>query len=295
MGIDALEVAAINVKDDFFNRYPYLDVKTDNESIYDKEHNIFAKRIGQVLAQCTRVAESVRHVLVSGSTPIVFSGDHSSALGTISGIKSAYPDDQIGVVWIDAHADIHSPNSSPSGNIHGMPLSAAMAIDNHQYKINDVDQNTIDLWNNMKVIGTGETKILPQHLIYFGVRDTEEAEDRIISELNIRNFRVEEVHYKGIRSCVSEALSRMEACKYIYISFDVDSMDADRISDGTGTPVAKGFDPEEIASMISLLCSSGKVVCIEVCEINPLLDTKNKMAETAFSIIRQVVPDLVGI
>jgi arginase len=118
-----LKSAAINAGNDYFNRHPHIDVETHNETIYQKNTNDFAKRIEHVAEQCERVARSVQSTLAEGYFPIVISGDHSSALGTISGIKAKYPDKTLGVIWLDAHADIHSPFTSPSGNIHGMPLA----------------------------------------------------------------------------------------------------------------------------------------------------------------------------
>jgi len=289
MGIDAIEIAAINKGSDYFNSFPFVDVETHNESIYDKDRNTFAKRIGQVLQQCTRLAETVKQTLAIGHFPLVFSGDHSSALGTISGVKAAYPDQTLGVVWIDAHADLHSPYTSPSGNIHGMPLAAALANDNPACHINEVSGETLTHWDRMKAIGTPAPKLKPEHLVYFGVRDTEHAEDWLMEQEAIRNYRVDEVRYRGLATCVEEALHRLSACNLIYISFDVDSMDCDLISDGTGTPVAKGFDQYEIIEIINRIIDSGKVACLEVAEVNPLLDNKgNKMAETAFEVLEAV-------
>ncbi|WP_316837806.1 arginase [Pedobacter nutrimenti] len=289
MGIDAIEIAAINKGSEYFNNFPFVDVETHNETIYNKDRNSFAKRIEHVVQQCTRVAKTVEHTLTEGEFPIVFSGDHSSALGTISGIKAAYPDSTLGVVWIDAHADLHSPYTSPSGNIHGMPLAAALGNDNLNCQVNDVAGETLVLWENLKTIGTAEAKLKPDHLIYFGVRDTEEAEDIQMQHLGIKNYKVEEVRFRGLHACVEEALEKLSACDLIYISFDVDSMDCDLISYGTGTPVAKGFDEQEIITILNKIISTQKVVCFEVVEVNPLLDNKgNKMAECAFEILEEI-------
>lgn len=293
MGIDAIEIAAINQKNEYFNNYRFEDVLTENESVYNKETNSFAKRIGSVLKQCMRVANHVKVNLQEKRFPIVLSGDHSSALGAISGIKAAYPKQRVGVVWIDAHADIHSPYSSPSGNIHGMPLAAAIADDNLDYEINDVSRGTAELWERMKNIAVPGQKILPEDLIYFGVRDTEKPEDAQIDKFKIKNYKVAEVRYRGLEVCVNEAIERLSACDAIYISFDVDSMDCDLISYGTGTPVAKGFDQYEIIEIINQFTKTNKVVCIEFVEVNPLLDLKgNKMAETAFEILDTVTKNI---
>ena len=289
MGIDALEIAAINKENDFFNRHPFIDVPTHNETIYDKVNNTFAKRINFVVEQCQRVAEVTSMVLRQKHFPLIISGDHSSALGSLAGIKSAFPDKTLGAIWIDAHADLHSPLSSPSGNIHGMPLAAALGNDNTDYAVNTIDETTKTSWNQMKAMGGEEPKLRPEHLVYFGLRSTEEAEDRVLDAQGIRQFPVHEVRYRGIDACVAEALERFADVDLIYITFDVDSLDCDLISKGTGTPVSKGFDPQEVIAIIQAVLATGKVCSLEVCEINPLLDEKgNKMAETAFEVIDQL-------
>jgi len=294
LGIDAIEIAAINQNNDYFNQYEFEDVETHNESIYDKDRNSFAKRIEHVVEQCTRVSHSVKKNLEAHYFPIVMSGDHSSALGTISGIKSVYPDKTLGVVWIDAHADLHSPYTSPSGNIHGMPLSAAIADDNLSCQINEVSVETKKHWEAMKNIGCKGAKITPEHIIYFGVRDTEAAEDSQIEKYGIKNYKVDEVRYRGLRTCVDEALVKLAHCDLIYISFDVDSMDCDLISYGTGTPVPKGFDQYEVIEIIDLIVKTKKVMCVEFVEVNPLLDTKgNKMAETAFEVLEHITNTII--
>lgn len=293
LGVDAIEIAAINQGSDYFNQFPFEDIKTHNESIYDKDRSTVAKRIEHVVEQCIRLNNSIQKNLKE-YFPIVLSGDHSSALGTISGIKSAFPEQNVGVIWIDAHADLHSPYTSPSGNIHGMPLAAALANDNLDSKTNAVDPDTQKYWEEMKRIGYKGPKIQPENLVYFGVRDTEEAEDQQMERLSIRNYKVDEVRYRGLETCVAEALVKLSHCEVLYISFDVDSMDCDLISYGTGTPVAKGFDQYEVIAIIDQIIKTKKVVCIEVVEVNPLLDTKgNKMAETAFQVLEAVTSTLV--
>lgn len=288
MGVDAIEIAAINKNDDYFNCYPFEDIETENETIYNKVNNSFAKRIGNVLQVCTRLSASVCKNLNDNHFPIVLSGDHSSALGSISGIKEAFPQKRIGVVWIDAHADIHSPYTSPSGNIHGMPLSAALNDDNLAFKINDVNDETSQYWESMKNIGTKGAKVLHEDIIYFGVRDTEEPEEAAIENNNIKNYSVAEMRFRGFETCLNESVEKLNKCDVIYISFDVDSMDCDLISKGTGTPVSKGFDQNEIVEIIKSFVNTKKVVCFEVVEVNPMLDNKgNKMAETAFDVLKE--------
>lgn len=289
MGIDAIEIAAINKGSDYFDQFDFEDIETENESVYNKVNNSFAKRIESVLEQCKRLANHVKVNLQEDKFPIVLSGDHSSALGTISGVKGAFPNKKVGVIWIDAHADIHSPYTSPSGNIHGMPLAAALNNDNLAYQINEVNRETSELWEGMKNIEVQGAKVNPENIVYFGVRDTEEPEEFQIEQLGIKNYKVAEIRHRGLELCVAEALEKLSDCEVIYISFDVDSMDCDLVSYGTGTPVPKGFDPNEIVEIINILLKSKKVVCIEFVEINPLLDLKgNKMAETAFDILEEI-------
>jgi arginase len=289
MGIDALEIAAINQEDDFFHRHLFEDIATHNETIYQKNNNSFAKRIDHVVQQCERVCHSVSTNLQKGYFPIVLSGDHSSALGVISGLKKANPDKKIGVVWIDAHADLHSPYTSPSGNIHGMPLAAAMNLDNLDCRINQVSKETVDSWQQLKNIGEKGPKMAPEHLVYFGLRDFESAEESLINQFDIMHFKVEQMRHVGLDDCVQRAILHLQSTDIIFISFDVDSLDCDQISYGTGTPVKSGFTSEEALFIIELVISTGKVACLEVAEINPLLDNKgNKMAETAFGILAQV-------
>lgn len=293
MGIDAIEIAAINQSNDFFHRHHYLDVKTGNESIYNKNTNNFAKRIENVNEQCQRVADAVKETILSGVIPIVLSGDHSSALGTISGIKAANPEKTLGIIWIDAHADLHSPYTSPSGNIHGMPLAAALNMDNIAAKINDPCEITTKYWDELKNIGIAGPKIVPTNLVYFGLRDFESAEKRIIDQSEILCFEVAETREKGLKFCIQEAINKLNNCDQIYISFDVDSLDCDRVSYGTGTPVPIGFTSVEISQIINSIIETRKVSCVEFAEVNPLLDNKgNKMAETAFEILDDLVKHL---
>ena len=296
MGVDAIEIAAINKNDDYFNCYPFEDVETENETVYNKVNNSFAKRIGSVMQVCKRLSTCVSKNLLNNKFPIILSGDHSSALGSISGIKTAFPEKTLGVVWIDAHADIHSPYTSPTGNIHGMPLAAALNDDNLDYKINNVVGETKAYWDQMKNIGINGPKVTHENIIYFGVRDIEEQEEAIIKKNNIKNYTVSEMRYRGFNTCLTEAIEKLSNCDVIYISFDVDSMDSDLISKGTGTPVSKGFDEFEIIEIIKAFINTKKVACFEIVEINPTLDNKgNKMAETAFDVLKATTSTLISV
>lgn len=290
LGIDAIEIAAINKGSDFFNRHSHKDVKTRNASVYNPLDNPHAKYIDQIYKQCKEVSNVVESALSNNKFPLVFSGDHSSAIGTITGIKESHPNKTLGVIWIDAHADIHSPYTSPSGNMHGMPLAALMQLDNLAYAKNELKEGTREYWNKLKCLGADYKKLVAEHLIYFGVRDIEEEEKLILEDLAIKNYAVEEVRKLGVENAAHEALNRLKDCDILYISFDVDSMDSELISDGTGTPVPKGFEVLEIKKLLKSLMNSSKVTCLEIVEVNPLLDNKgNRMAEVTFDILEEVI------
>jgi arginase len=175
-----------------------------------------------------------------------------------------------------------------------MPLAAAMNMDNIAAKINEPGEITAQQWNELKNIGIIGSKIIPAHLVYFGLRDFETAEKQIIDQYEILFFEVEETRAKGLEICIQKALKQLNICDQIYISFDVDSLDCDRVSYGTGTPVPIGFSSGEIKELLARFIATKKVCCVEFTEVNPLLDNKgNKMAETAFEILDQLVVDLI--
>ncbi len=291
LGIDAMEIAAINKGNRFFQDHTYVDIPTRNESIYTDDESPFAKHIKEIYQQCQQVASTVEDSLLRHNFPLVLSGDHSSAMGTISGVKSAFPNETLGVIWIDAHADIHSPYTTPSGNMHGMPLAAVLQESNLPCLINDIHKDIRIFWEKLQKIGIDMPKLIPPHLIYFGVRDTEEPEDLLIERLGIKNYTVEEVRERGLKASVADALNRLSTCDKLYVSFDVDSMDSELIADGTGTPVPRGFMPSEIVLLLQDIFRSGKVTCLEIAEVNPLLDHQgNRMAEVAFDILEQITP-----
>ncbi len=142
----------------------------------------------------------------------------------------------------------------------------------------------------MKNMGSKSPLIKPENIVYFGVRDTEKEEDQIIDSKKIKNFSVDRVRDIGLKSSIDEAIKRLISTDIIYISFDVDALDCDLLSRGTGTPVSKGFVSKEIISIIKGIKETGKLAALEVCEVNPLLDNKgNQMAESAFEIISSVL------
>lgn len=294
LGPEAVIVAARNSGSKLFGKYPISYIPTQNHLLDQETEHQFAKRIDGLVKIYKALNSEVSTILKKGNFPFVLASDHGSAGGTIAGIKTAFPDKRLGIIWIDAHADLHSPYTTPSGNIHGMPLSTAVNEDNLECKSNDVPSETIQLWDELKNIGGIAPKIYPEDLVFVAVRDTEHQEDELITRKNIRNYTVDELTLKGEKQISEEILSKLEDCDLIYISFDVDSMDPNLTSHGTGTPVDKGLSPSQAENLMLHLLESPKICCLEVVEVNPCLDENtNKMAEITFQIIEPIIEKIL--
>lgn len=285
MGVDALKIAAIDLKSNYFREHEEIEISDENWLLLESVKFKYAKRIRGITKIYERLSKAVQKVLLKNNAfPIVLAGDHSTAGGTIAGIKTSYPDDRIGVIWIDAHADLHSPYTTPSGNLHGMPLATALGEDNPDKKTNDIDKETLNQWEKLKNSGGICPKIEYRDLVYIGVRDTEEEEDYLIEKNSIKNITTKQLRTKGVPAVIEEVFDYLKHCDKIYISFDVDSLDP-KISTGTGTPVPNGLRIKEAKDLMTGLVANEKVCCFEIVEINPTLDTENSMAETAFKIL----------
>lgn len=285
LGVDALKIAAIDLESSYFRKYDSIDIDDENWMLLEKVNHKYAKRIRGLVKIYERLSKAIAKNLKKTNTfPIVLAGDHSTAGGTIAGIKMAFPDARVGVIWIDAHADIHSPYTTPSGNLHGMPLATALAEDNLEVQTNELDEKTEELWEKLKNIGGITPKITYNDLIYIGVRDTEAQEDYLLERHGVRNITTRELRQIGIEVVIEIVNDRLKDCSKIYISFDVDSLDP-KISVGTGTPVPQGLRFKEARELLQSLCRDERVCCLEFVEINPTLDTENAMAETAFKLL----------
>jgi len=293
MGVDAVKIAALDFGSRYFKQYKSVEVPNENHLLLESAGNPHAKRISGVLTMMERVSEEVARTIKNDEFPIVLSGDHSSAAGTIAGIKVAHPKLKLGVIWIDAHADLHSPYTTPSGNIHGMPIAISLAEDNIESKVNKPDQETLNYWYQLKNVGGISPKISPKDLVYINVRDTEKQEDYLIKKFGIKNFTTTEIRRKGVEKVAIESLALLDHCDVIYVSFDVDCMDAS-ISKGTGTPVPNGITEKEAGNLVARLMQSSKVCCFEMVEINPTLDKENLMAENAFEILVRATNQLIN-
>lgn len=287
LGVDAVKIAAHDFGSRFFHRTDRVSVTDCNEQLYEPVRTPFARHIEGVTEVCRRVSERIQDVLKSGRFPLVLAGDHSSAAGTLIGLQQAMPGKQLGVVWIDAHADLHSPYTTPSGNMHGMPLAIASGVDNLESKVNEPDEHTKKAWEHLKKIGGKQAPIHLSNVVFVSLRDTEPQEDHLIKKYGSKIFHVSQIRRQGVEKVANAILTSLDRCEAIYISFDVDSLDP-KVSQGTGTPVPNGINEREAGKLLQNLVGNPKVVCFEMVEINPTLDKENIMAETAFEILVKV-------
>jgi len=288
LGIDAIKIAGLDFMSNFFVHFPSERIESENNLLFEPIQSPYAKRIHGVLNMYERISKSVSDCMKNNFFPVVLSGDHSNAGGTIAGIKMAKPKSKLGVIWIDAHADLHTPYTTPSGNMHGMPIATAIAEDNMECKVHEVDEKTVKIWNQLKTIGKINQKVLPEDVVFISLRDFEKEEKSIIEKYGIKVIPTSEVRRNGAENVSRKVLRYLSDCTDIYVSFDVDSLDSS-ISKGTGTPVGNGLREREAEDLISKFMQNRKVCCFEITEVNPTLDKENLMAEIAFNILQRSV------
>jgi len=288
LGVDAIKIAALDFMSNFFVHFPSEKIETENNLLFEPIHSPYAKRINGVLTMYERVSKSVKETIANNFFPVVISGDHSSSGGTIAGIKAAKPKSRLGIIWIDAHADLHTPYTTPSGNMHGMPLSASIAEDNLDSKVHEPDEKTKKQWEQLKQFGKMAPKVLPEDIVFISLRDFEKEEKYLIDKYGMRVITTAELRRKGPENVVRAALRYLNECTDIYVSFDVDCLDSS-ITKGTGTPVSNGLKEREAEDLVSKFMQNRKICCFEITEVNPTLDKENLMAEIAFNILQRSV------
>jgi len=289
LGVDAIRYASLeNDKDFFQNAFELNDFNDCLWENFDQDDYPNAHFINELTRFYAMNTKRVSQLINTISPSIFLSGDHSSTALYLGALKSLAPESKIGVVWIDAHSDLHSPYTSPSGNMHGMTLANSLGLDNLENKRNDVNSRTKKYWNELKNISGFSPIILPQDLVFIGLRDIEKEESAIINHNNIKSYYSEEIINKDLRIIGQDILEYLSACDKIFISFDVDSMDPDEVSKGTGTPVAGGLNFNQTMDLIDILTQDKRVNSFEITEVNPLLDKKNKMAKAGFKILQKV-------
>ena len=234
-----------------------------------------ARYLETISQTCEQLSDRVKGSLDSGRLPLVLGGDHSVAVGTISGVASHYHSQnpgsipKIGVLWLDAHADLNTPDTSPTGNIHGMPL--ACLLGNGPQELTGV--------------GYAGTKLEPHRIVQVGLRDLDPGERRNIRENNIRAYTMEDVDRRGLPVVLEEAISHALAdCDHLHVSFDIDVIDP-RFAPGTGTALEGGFTYREAHLAMEMIAETGKVGSLELVEVNPVLDHGNKTAEVGVAIL----------
>jgi len=229
------------------------------------------KYLPEITSACDKLARKVKRVLNQGAFPLVLGGDHSMAIGTIAGVsgycKSAKK--RLGVIWIDAHSDINIPQTSPSGNIHGMPVAALIGLGSPE----------------LAAVGGDFQKLDPTNVVMIGLRSVDEGERRLIRENGITAYTMYEVDRLGVHGVLEKTLDYLcERCDHIHVSFDLDSVDPS-VAMGVGTPVPGGLTYREAHLIMELIAERGALSSLEVAEVNPILDNVNRSAQFAADLV----------
>jgi len=214
---------------------------------------------GTCAAACLRLA-----ALPSGSFPIALGGDHSISMGTVPG---AAGEARVGVLWIDAHADLNTPATSPSGNVHGMPVAHLLGLG---------DERFTAIWG-------GGQRVRPSDLVYLGLRSVDPPEREVIERAGIAAYSMKEIDLRGIAAVAQEALARLAGVERLHVSFDADVLDPS-LAAGVGTPVPGGLNYREAHLLMELLADSGRVSSLDLVEVNPILDRGNETAATVVEL-----------
>jgi arginase len=224
-----------------------------------------ARFLAQIKETCERIARAVAKALEEGRTPIVLGGDHSIALGTLGGLASVFGPG--GVLWLDAHGDLNTPATSPTGNVHGMPLGAALGRDPESF--------ASDAWPLPAV--------LPEHVVLLGVRSLDDGERAFVRESGLGVYTMSELDRRGIEPVMREALERVEGAAFVHVSLDMDVVDPE-MTPGVGTPVRGGLSYREAHLALELVAESELMTSFEIVEVNPILDRGNETATLAVEL-----------
>ena len=272
MGPSALRIAGLKEKLENLG-YKTIDSGDIFIQIMEKQKisNPKLKYLNEILKTSTTLAGKVEKVLEKGDFPLCLGGDHSMALGSIAGIAAYCKRKKLklGVIWIDAHSDMNTDETSPSGNIHGMPLAALLGI-GHQKLVN--------------FYGFAP-KLKPENCALIGIRSVDELERVTIKKLNLPVYTMTDIDKLGIHRIIVKILRQFrEKVDYIHVSFDLDSVDP-TIAPGVGTPVPGGLSYREAHLLMESIAECGCMSSLEVTEVNPILDDKNKSALFATDLI----------
>jgi arginase len=224
-----------------------------------------ARFLPQIKTTCARIASLVSRAARDGHTPVVLGGDHSVALGTLAGLADVHGPG--GVLWLDAHGDLNSPQTSPSGNVHGMVLAAALGFGGDDF-----------------VEGWGLPAVDPTRVALVGVRSLDTGERELLANLNAKVFTMSDVDRLGIERAVREALTHIAGPGFVHVSLDMDVVDPD-VAPGVGTPVRGGLNYREAHLALELVAESGLASSLDVVEVNPVLDRENETGKLAVELV----------
>jgi arginase len=225
-----------------------------------------ARYLPQILETCERVARLVTMAVTDGYLPLVLGGDHSVAIGTLGGLAQAHRQPG-GVLWIDAHGDLNTPETSPSGNVHGMALAAVLGLAGERF--------ASEAWP-LPAVERGRVALV-------GVRSLDEGERALLRELDAKVFTMSDVDQIGVEPAIRESLEHVAGPGFVHVSFDMDVVDPD-VAPGVGTPVRGGLSYREAQFALELLAASGVVGSLEITEVNPILDRENETGRLAVEL-----------
>ena len=225
--------------------------------------------VDAIAATCRQTFERLR-ALAQDRFPIVLGGDHSISMGSVAGVAGR---GRTAVLWIDAHADLNTPSTSPSGNIHGMPLAHLLGLG---------DDRLLSIWGGGAVIEAKD-------LAFIGLRSLDSGERDLIRSLGIRAYTMKDIDTRGIADVAREAIDRLRGAARLHVSFDADVLDPD-LAPGVGTPVPGGLRYREAHLLMELLADSGRVTSLDLVEVNPLLDVRNRTGQ----ILVEMTASLLG-
>jgi arginase len=225
-----------------------------------------ARFLRQIKETCRHIAELVADAAGRGSTPLVLGGDHSVALGSLGGLHRAHGPG--GVIWIDAHGDLNSPETSPSGNVHGMVLAAAMGLAGERFQG--------DGWDLPAVV--------PNRVALIGVRSLDDGERALLKQLDACVYTMSDIDRIGVERAVRESLEHVAGPGFVHVSLDLDVVDPD-VAPGVGTPVRGGLNYREGHLAMELIAESGLATSMDVVEVNPVLDRENETGKLAVELV----------
>ena len=233
------------------------------------------KYLGEIRGACERLRELVRGAADEGRLPIVLGGDHSLAMGSIAGMSAHFRErgEKLGLIWFDAHADSNTAETSPSGNIHGMPLAVALGIGDPR----------------LLALGGAVPMVAGENAALVGIRDVDVAERANLKTAGIAALTMRDIDERGMAAVMREAIERASrGTGGVHVSFDVDVIDPD-LAKGTGTPARGGLTYREAHLAMELLADTGKVVSADFVEVNPALDNKNETARLAVELVASLL------